>query len=137
MKRIITAVAVILVMAATSFSQAETKEKTDNERWLDTYQSLVERVKAADEYNVPEDSLNTWRQERAYISAEYKDTYKDFLSDDEQKRYHSLTAQYRKYMAKFKLNDAGVELEEVGDKVVEGTKKLGNKISGWFDGLKK
>lgn len=145
MKRIITAVAVIFLMAATSFSQTTpSTEKTDNEKWLDNYEALVERIKAVETDEAPSDSISQWRTERANIRTEYKDIYKDFLSESESERYFSLNAQYTKALAKFRLNNAGSQLDEVGEKlsdvgenVKDKAKKVGNKISGWFKGLKK
>lgn len=139
MKRIITAVAVIFTMAATSFSQ--TVEKTDNELWLDKYEALVTSMQAFDPETVPADSIASWKEQRADIRKEYKDVYKDFLSDEETKRYFSLCAQYSKQQAKFKFTDVGNELNEVGGKVKDKAKKVGkkvgNKLSGIFEGLKK
>lgn len=145
MKRIITAVAVIVMMAATSFSQTTEKKKSDNEIWLDSYECLIKRMNKVNPQVAPTDSIDKWRYERACIRTEYKDIYKDFLTDAELKRYFSLNAQYSKYFTKYqfnetseKLNDTfGDDASELGNKVADGAKKVGTKISGWFQGLKK
>ena len=151
MKRIITAVAVIFLMAATSFAQTTAEEKSNNERWLDRYEMLVKRMQTVATDSVSYDSIQQWRSERAAFRSDYKNVYKDSLSDSEDERYFSLNSQYNKTLTKLrassagrsvsgvgeKLNDVGDKLSDVGESVKDKTKKVASKISGWFKGLKK
>ena len=109
--RIITVVAVFFMMAATSFSQSV--EKNNNERFLNRFESLINRMSIIDKMEeVPEDSIKTWRKERKKLRKEYRKLYSDTFTDEQAKRYYKLKGQFNKHITTLQLEDMGETLNE-------------------------
>lgn len=134
--RIITVVAVFFMMAATSFSQ--NVEKNNNERFLNQFESLINRMSIIDKMEeVPEDSIKTWRKERKKLRKEYRKLYSDTFTDEQAKRYYKLKGQFNKHITTLQLEDMGETLNEAGKKAKKSMKRTGKKIQGWIEGFSK
>lgn len=134
--RIITVVAVFFMMAATSFSQSV--EKNNNERFLNQFESLINRMSIIDKMEeVPEDSIKTWRKERKKLRKEYRKLYSDTFTDEQAKRYYKLKGQFNKHITTLQLEDMGETLNEAGKKAKKNMKRTGKKIQGWIEGFSK
>ena len=127
--RIITVVAVFFMMAATSFSQSV--EKNNNERFLNRFESLINRMSIIDKMEeVPEDSIKTWRKERKKLRKEYRKLYSDTFTDEQAKRYYKLKGQFNKHITTLQLEDMGETLNEAGKKAKKSMKRTGKKNTG-------
>lgn len=134
--RKITVVAVLLMMAATSFSQ--NVKKSDNEQFLNRFESLINRMSIIDKMDeVPDDSIEVWRKERKKLRKEYRKLYSDTFTDEQAKRYYNLKGQFNKHITSLRLEDMGESLNEAGKKAKKGMKRTGKKIQGWFEGISK
>lgn len=134
--RKITVVAVFLMMAATSFSQDV--KKNDNERFLNRFESLINRMSIIDKMDeVPEDSIKVWRKERKKLRKEYRKIYSDTFTDEQAKRYYTLKGQFNKHITSLQLEDMGDALNEAGKKAKKSMKRTGKKIQRWFEGISK
>ena len=134
--RIITVVAVFFMMAATSFSQSV--EKNNNERFLNQFESLINRMSIIDKMEeVPEDSIKTWRKERKKLRKEYRKLYSDTFTDEQAKRYYKLKGQFNKHITTLQLEDMGETLNEAGKKAKKSMTRTGKKIQGWIEGFSK
>ena len=128
--------AVFFMMAATSFSQSV--EKNNNERFLNRFESLINRMSIIDKMEeVPEDSIKTWRKERKKLRKEYRKLYNDTFTDEQAKRYYKLKGQFNKHITTLQLEDMGETLNEAGKKAKKSMKRTGKKIQGWIEGFSK
>lgn len=118
----------LMMMCLTGWAQ---ESKVDS--FLERYHALVVMVEA--EKTITDENYEVYSAKYDELTAEYHETYKAMMTDEQISKYTELRTRYQKKVVGRTASKVGEKVDSVGQKVIKGVKKTGSKVSGFLKGI--
>ena len=96
---------------------------------------LLPVTKTGRKRTITDENYEVYSAKYDELTAEYHETYKAMMTDEQISKYTELRTRYQKKVVGRTASKVGEKVDSVGQKVIKGVKKTGSKVSGFLKGI--